>query len=348
MVAPSPSGSSPVVTAPKTLRGLNKPKCIQCGNVARSRCPYQSCKSCCARAENPCHIHVLKANATFPEKASNANSPVFGQQTSDPSASVSSHRVSSLRQLSSNFAQFNNVLLPVRKKPLTKKDAASINEWRFKKLKEFRDRNIEIENEAFDRYMKNVNLLEEIFSPELQTEASAKVEPSSSVSTEQNNAMILEMKLKLSANPARKDNTRKRICAIVDRGLENLRRCGSMEGAGSGIIDENPKWKGWNPDRASLISDLNEKLNKARNEEDLQSCLEMRARLTNKHRTSADAGPEGLISSKPGEDIAADDQKTRQAPVIAPLKLVTRNTLSDENLNHVDAYFSLLDRVEAL
>ncbi|KAL5221296.1 hypothetical protein ABZP36_026009 [Zizania latifolia] len=40
-----------------SLRGLNKPKCIQCGNVARSRCPFQCCKSCCYKAQNPCHIH---------------------------------------------------------------------------------------------------------------------------------------------------------------------------------------------------------------------------------------------------------------------------------------------------
>ncbi|CAN1748511.1 hypothetical protein LINPERHAP1_LOCUS3427 [Linum perenne] len=46
---------------PKTLRGLNKPKCIQCGNVARSRCPYQSCKSCCSKAQNPCHIHGMRS-----------------------------------------------------------------------------------------------------------------------------------------------------------------------------------------------------------------------------------------------------------------------------------------------
>ncbi|GJN39768.1 hypothetical protein PR202_gb28907 [Eleusine coracana subsp. coracana] len=40
------------------LRGLNKPKCIQCGNVARSRCPFQCCKACCYKAQNPCHIHA--------------------------------------------------------------------------------------------------------------------------------------------------------------------------------------------------------------------------------------------------------------------------------------------------
>ncbi|KAL3019143.1 hypothetical protein AAZX31_05G066200 [Glycine max] len=48
-------GAAP--TPPKSQRGHNKPKCKQCGNVARSRCPYECCKSCCSRNQNPCHIH---------------------------------------------------------------------------------------------------------------------------------------------------------------------------------------------------------------------------------------------------------------------------------------------------
>ncbi|XP_044476700.1 uncharacterized protein LOC123204182 isoform X2 [Mangifera indica] len=100
-------------TPQKTLRGLNKPKCIQCSNVACSR---------------------------------------------------NSLRVASLRQLSNNFAQFNNVQMPLcSRKPLTRKDATVMNEWRFCKLKEYRDRNIEVENEASDRCMQNISLLEEVF-----------------------------------------------------------------------------------------------------------------------------------------------------------------------------------------
>lgn len=82
---------SPVASVPpKSQRGQNKPKCKQCGNVARSRsliqfyhffssllcfdsvinfnsntiviilfyrCPYENCKSCCSRNQNPCPIH---------------------------------------------------------------------------------------------------------------------------------------------------------------------------------------------------------------------------------------------------------------------------------------------------
>ncbi|XP_059657695.1 cell wall protein DAN4 [Cornus florida] len=165
----------PTTNASKNLRGLNKPKCIKCGNVARSRCPYQSCKSCCAKAQNPCHIHVLKASATFPEKSPSSSSPLFDQQSTEASPSGNSHRVASLRQLSNNFAQFNNLQTPLRsRKPLTRKDATVINEWRFLKLKEYRDRNIEAENEAFDRYMQNVHLLEEVFKVNSTSEGPTK------------------------------------------------------------------------------------------------------------------------------------------------------------------------------
>lgn len=75
-------------TLPKTQRGLNKPKCIQCGNVARSRCPYRSCKSCCSKAQNPCHIHVLKSNSAFPEKSPTSSTPSSDQKSTQASSQV--------------------------------------------------------------------------------------------------------------------------------------------------------------------------------------------------------------------------------------------------------------------
>ncbi|KAL9326776.1 hypothetical protein ACSQ67_007421 [Phaseolus vulgaris] len=59
-VTPKPGtlGVGVAPTPPKSQRGHNKPKCKQCGNVARSRCPYECCKRCCSRNQNPCHIHV--------------------------------------------------------------------------------------------------------------------------------------------------------------------------------------------------------------------------------------------------------------------------------------------------
>ncbi|KAG7015683.1 hypothetical protein SDJN02_23320 [Cucurbita argyrosperma subsp. argyrosperma] len=285
-------------TPPKTLRGLNKPKCRVCGNVARSRCPYESCKSCCARNQNPCHIHVLKANATFTDKTPTSSSPLFDKQSSDPSSSGTSHRVASLRQLSSNFSQFNNVQIPLRsRKPLTRKDAAAINEWRFSKLREFRERHVEAENEAFDRYMKNVNLLEEVFSMKSMVDGSLKDGPSN-FSTEGTEEVIPGLKLSLGSGS---DDSRKRIREIVEDGLMKLQKVEATDNVDevtdqveSGKVADQTNRndgcttvKGWHAKRARALGDLIDKLNKARNEEDLKSCLAMKHQLFNQHITSS-------------------------------------------------------------
>ncbi|XP_071706206.1 uncharacterized protein [Rutidosis leptorrhynchoides] len=72
----------------KNLRGLNKPKCHKCGNVARSRCPYQACKSCCAKAQNPCHIHVLKAASSLPDKTPSSGSSLTDQHSNETPVST--------------------------------------------------------------------------------------------------------------------------------------------------------------------------------------------------------------------------------------------------------------------
>ncbi|XP_057512376.1 uncharacterized protein LOC130794478 [Actinidia eriantha] len=217
--ADSPSLSSSAATttvtasiaatnASKNLRGLNKPKCIKCGNVARSRCPYQSCKSCCAKAQNPCHIHVLKANATFPDKTPSSSSTLFDHPSTEASPSGNSQRFTSLRQLSNNFSQFNNLQSPLRsRKPLTRKEAAVINEWRFLKLKEFREANIEVENEAFDRYMQNVSLLDEVLAvkanPEVPTSSGSPISnpnPNSAGETTEMDCCRTEIEAKIKSS----------------------------------------------------------------------------------------------------------------------------------------------------
>ncbi|XP_039024578.1 uncharacterized protein LOC120157543 [Hibiscus syriacus] len=240
-------------TPPKTQRGLNKPKCIQCGNVARSRCPFRSCKSCCSKAQNPCHIHVLKSNSAFPEKTQTSSTPSPDQKSTQASSQVTSLRVPSYRQLSNAFAQFDN--LQVRtKKHVTRKDAIALNEWRFSKLKEFKDRNIEIENNAFDRYMQNISLLEEVFS----TEGS---EPSSTSQEGETSVVTSGMKLTLRSNPVRTNNVRKRIQQIVDQGIKKLQKSEPNDGS-TDPDDQNKldnmlnKEKSLWVERSSMLSDI--------------------------------------------------------------------------------------------
>ncbi|KAK7263358.1 hypothetical protein RJT34_30946 [Clitoria ternatea] len=334
----------------KSQRGHNKPKCKQCGNVARSRCPYESCKSCCSRNQNPCHIHVLKANATFPDKTPSSGAAPHDQQSFEPPQSTSAGRVASLRQLSNSFAQFNNLHLSLRsKKPLTRKDAAAINEWRFSKLKEYKERSIEVENEAFDRYMQNVDLLEEVLSVKsLGDNVSSELE-SDPTPTESNEAVIPGLKLQLRSNSTRSDGLRMRIKQIVDDGLTKLQKRDVDGDMNESIDDEAHKAseKGKRIERLSAISDLMDKINKARSEEDLKSCLEMKSQLFN-----LDEGSGMVLDPKDSEmhenETAESDMIPAKALEYSLPKLVRTTQIDQETLSIVDKQFSSFEHVEEL
>ncbi|KAI3791009.1 hypothetical protein L2E82_04525 [Cichorium intybus] len=252
--------SNSSINTSKNLRGLNKPKCIKCGNVARSRCPYQACKSCCAKAQNPCHIHVLKSNSSLPDKTPSSTSSLTFQNSNETSSSGNAHRVTSLRQLSNNFAQFNNLQTPPRaRKPLTRKEASQINEWRFSKLKEYKDRNIEIENESFNRYLQNIGLLEDVFA--LNSNLG------------ENEMMVSKLKI------IETENFRDRMKFIVNNSLKNLET-------------ETQETTGPKKARYTELLELNKKLTNARTEEDLKSCQLLKAQLFNRPENIEDVKPE--------------------------------------------------------
>ncbi|PON47139.1 electron carrier/iron ion-binding protein [Parasponia andersonii] len=298
---------------------------------------------------------VLKANATFPDKAPNSSSPLFDQQSTEASPLVNSHRVASFRQLSNTFSQFNNVQIPLRsRKPLTRKDAVAINEWRFSKLKEFNDRNIEVENEAFDRYMQNADLLEEVFSAKSILDRS--IEDESSISShnstsmeDDNEATISGLKLKMRSNPQRTSNFRKRIQQIVDKGLKKLQKR-ELDDSDNGPVDPKELDKGpksakdWWAERASTLNDLIDHLNKARNEEDLKSCLEVKSQLFNHQKESQlKPGNTELLT----EQIAKNDLESKEINFSLP-KLITTTEIHQETLRSVDAHFSSIDQIENL
>ena len=168
-------------------------------------------------------------------------------------------------------------------------DAVALNEWRFSKLKEFKDRNVEIENDAFDRYMQNISLLQEVFSTKSMSEGSNGDEASNEDEGSKPSPTSKEdetsgLKLTLRSDPVRTDNSRKRIRQIVDQGIKKLQKSEANDGAND-PDDQNKqdsrlnKVKSLWVERASVLSDIVDKLNKARNEEGLKSCLEMKAQL---------------------------------------------------------------------
>lgn len=263
-------------TPKQNLRGLNKPKCSKCGNVARSRCPFQSCKSCCAKAQNPCPIHVLKQNGTLPEK-SPSTIPSFEPQPTDVPSSGASWRLTSLRQLSTAVANSLRA-----RKALTRKDAININKWRFSKLREHIEGNIEVENEAFERYLYNVSLLEEAFSTR---DEQSTVEDTSEDKIQK---LITSMKVKLKSNSRRVDAIRRRTRNLVN---EKLRKLQEREHISDNVsVSENdddldayrglkrPKKLENNRAEKTMETDnLIDRLSKARTKDDLiSSCMEMK------------------------------------------------------------------------
>ncbi|KAF8380630.1 hypothetical protein HHK36_028119 [Tetracentron sinense] len=347
---PTPQRSG---TPKQNLRGLNKPKCSKCGNVARSRTNLSY------------HFHVwteiavLKPNATFPDKIPSSNSPLFDQQSTDVSSTGTSLRVASLRQLSSNFAQFNGAQVSIRaRRPLTRKDAAAINQWRFSKLKEYKNGNIEAENEAFNRYMQNVSLLEEAFSVNsslegLTVDGSPALDPTSISGDNGTGKMISQVKMRLRSNTGRMDNFRQRIQDLVDRGLKKLQ---TWEINDDGAVDDLDGQKGikrlkkaenWQAKRTSAVSDLIDKLNKARNEEDLKSCLEMKSQLFNRDEKSSLTGSKDVETSK--EQIAKDPSSISRHELHYSLpRLCSMTEINQETLNSIDKHFSSLEQIEDL
>ncbi|KHN16439.1 Heat shock protein 90-2 [Glycine soja] len=286
---------------------------------------------------------VLKANSTFPDKAPSSGASPLDQQSLDPPQSTAG-RVASLRQLSNSFAQFNNLHLSLRsKKPLTRKDAAAINEWRFAKIKEYKERNVEVENEAFDRYMQNVDLLEEVLAVKSLDENVPSALESNPTTMESNEAMIPGLKLQLRSNSMRSDGLRMRIQQIVDEGLKKLKKSavdGDINESIDGESNEASK-RGKGIERLSAISDLMEKINKARTEEDLKPCLEMKTQLFN---LDEGASVKDLQDNEmhANETAESDVVQTEGLDYSLP-KFVTTTEIDLETLNTIDKHFSTQD-----
>eukprot|EP00256_Glycine_max_P058837 XP_014627143.1 uncharacterized protein LOC100776348 [Glycine max] len=310
---------------------------------------------------------VLKANSTFPDKAPSSGASPLEQQSLDPPQSTgkillsnslfspelriffvfyvrSAGRFASLRQLSNSFAQFNNLHLSLRsKKPLTRKDAAAINEWRFAKIKEYKERNVEVENEAFDRYMQNVDLLEEVLAVKSLDENVPSALESNPTTMESNEAMIPGLKLQLRSNSMRSDGLRMRIQQIVDEGLKKLEKSAVDGDINESIDDESNKAseRGKGIERLSAISDLMDKINKARTEEDLKPCLEMKTQLFN---LDEGANVKDLQDNEmhENETVVIDVVPAEGLDYSLP-KFVTTTEIDLETLNTIDKHFSTQD-----
>ncbi|XP_072963728.1 uncharacterized protein [Typha angustifolia] len=343
----TPQRTTAFDTPKPNLRGLNKPKCIKCGNVARSRCPFQCCKSCCFKAQNPCHIHVLKQNGTLPDKPALSSSPSLEQPSTETPSPGSSWRLNSLRQLSNNFLNSLRV-----RKPLSRKDIANTNKWRFMKLRQHIQENIEAENEAFERYMQNVCFLEEAFKvpPKADDQAAA----AAAYSEDRIQMLTAEMKVRLKANSVKEERFRERIGNMLDQKLNKLRErehANDEDTSSCHDVDFQRELKSLKEvkqrvERTAAISDLLNKLNRARSEDDLRSCLDIRCQLFNQSGRNAIDALNNLNAGEPSagkQGLEALKRITCSLPTVPASFDVDQDTLSS-----IDMEFSSLSQIAEL
>ncbi|CAL4915158.1 unnamed protein product [Urochloa decumbens] len=326
------------------LRGLNKPKCIQCGNVARSRCPFQCCKACCYKAQNPCHIHVLKQTNTLPDKPSPAAAAVTEQASTILPVTGSSSRLACLQKLPHHF--LNSLRT---KKSLTKKDVANTNKWIFMKLKEHMQGDIDAENEAYERYTQNVGLLEETLCPMEDAAVEPEAETTSS-EEERMDLLVSEAKVRLKSDDENADSFKERVATILAQKLKKLHE------SQSAFEDDKPADQSQDDhttpvklstkqkmERAAKFNELLGKMTRARSEDDLKPCHDLIEQLFGKKDGSSMDKSNRMETEPSNQESAAATAHPYSFP-----KLCTRIEVDGDFTAKVDAEFSSLSEVAQL
>lgn len=325
------------------LRGLNKPKCIQCGNVARSRCPFQCCKSCCYKAQNPCHIHVLKQTNTLPDKPSTATAPATEQPSANLPATSSASRLAALQKLPQHFLKSLQT-----KKSLTKKDVVGINKWRFMKLKEHMQGDIDAENEAYERYTQNVGLLEETFCPM----EDADVEPAEATSSEEErmDLLVSEAKVRLKSDNETADIFKERVATILDQKLKKLLESQSAsedDKPSDPNQDDHPSPMKFSTkqkmERSAKLNELLGKLTRARSEDDLKPCRDLIEQLFGKENGSSMDKPDRMETELGDQGSTAAVARPYSIP-----KLCTTMEVDEDFASKINDEFSSLSQVVQL
>ncbi|KAI5068025.1 hypothetical protein GOP47_0016370 [Adiantum capillus-veneris] len=211
---PAMVAAEPVSVKPLTMRGRKRHKCMVCGNIARSRCPFFSCKGCCVKAGNACQIHVLKPSLAG-ESAQGSSAPLPSQ--GPVTSTIVRHPYDSLRLRTARPSGL-----------ITRKEAGIMNSWRFCKLRAYLEGITTNEDEAFNMYMQNNLLLEELFNvsysdnldgpgPLLMAGCTSYERPDGGI-----DAATVSATLHVRQREKRRDAHKQRLKRTIDRGLQKL------------------------------------------------------------------------------------------------------------------------------
>lgn len=200
--------------------------------------------------------------------------------------------------------------------------------------------------------MRNISLLEEVLHVHSIMEGVGKDGTSLSEFdhvSEQADAGTMTSWLR--ADAVRADSFREKIGYFVDEGLKKLDKFELDDGA-SDDGDENKnivklkKAKTLRAERVSAFNDMIDKLNKARGEEDLKSCLELKSQLFTQSTVSGQ--PETEASDPPTDEASKDSLTPKMIEEFCFPRLVTAAGIDEETLSRVDAHFCTLEQIEDL
>ncbi|GJW60705.1 hypothetical protein Tco_0110040 [Tanacetum coccineum] len=267
---------------------------------------------------------ISTGNPSVPVKLPSSSSPSVDQQSKELSSSGNAYRGATYQK----FLQQIFSIQQFASSSCKEAKASEINEWRFLKLMDYKERNIEIDNEAFDRYLHNITLLEDVFAVNSKLEEPAKDDLEGKCGT-----LISELKMKLRADPVRTENFRDRMRFTVNNALRKL-KCETPTGNDETELVNRPKKA-----RYSSLVELNKKLSNARTDEDLKSFKLLKAQLFNQSDSKAEQ-PENIKT--PDQHDGKPEQKSESLPSN------WFSTIDQGELSNIDAQYSSLEAIENL
>lgn len=219
------------------------------------------------------------------------------------------------------------------------------------KLKEHMQGDIDVENEAYERYTHNIGLLEETFC--LAEDAAVEPEAEASSSEERMEVLVSEAKVRLKSDHANAYSFKERIATILDQKLKKLQE------KESAYEDANPSDQNLDDHmkpvklttkrqmtRTAKMNELLGKSTRAQSEDDLKPCLYIMSKLFGKENgstmgTSNKSSCNELLSSEQESTLAV-------APFYSFPKLWTRMEVDVDMVSKINDKFSSVSQVVQL
>jgi hypothetical protein len=216
------------------------------------------------------------------------------------------------------------------------------------KLREHMQGEVDVENEAYERYTQNVGLLEEIFCPTQDTDT--EPEPETNSEGESMDILVSEAIARLKSDTESADSFKERVATLLDQKLKKLlenqtatedqRPSDQNADDHTKVVTVTTKQK---QERSAKTNELLGKLTRARNEDDLKTCHDIVAQLFgNENDSSMDKWNQVELLPRTQESYVA------VAPPCLFPKLWTRMEVDENIASKINDEFAWVGQIAQL